>query len=129
MVDNPERLQAAGLNRIIREARGDVIVRMDVHCECVNRVFAEDVLACPCGGRRRVLCFITDTDVAREILTALDLPATIPTFAPARAPPTFDDWKAPAPDDNTGGEIRGHPVDHPPDDFGDPPAWDQSDSA
>ncbi|HWM86260.1 MAG TPA: glycosyltransferase family 2 protein [Kofleriaceae bacterium] len=33
MVDNPERLQAAGLNRIIRQARGDVIVRMDVHCE------------------------------------------------------------------------------------------------
>lgn len=33
MIDNPERLQAAGLNRIIREARGEVIVRMDVHCE------------------------------------------------------------------------------------------------
>jgi succinoglycan biosynthesis protein ExoA len=33
LVDNPERLQAAGLNRVVREARGDVIVRMDVHCE------------------------------------------------------------------------------------------------
>jgi glycosyltransferase involved in cell wall biosynthesis len=33
MVDNPERLQAPGLNRIVRDARGDVIVRMDVHCE------------------------------------------------------------------------------------------------
>ena len=33
LVDNPDRLQAAGLNRMIREARGDVIVRMDVHCE------------------------------------------------------------------------------------------------
>jgi hypothetical protein len=57
-------------------------------------VFAEDVLACPCGGRRRVLCFITDTDVARAILTALRLPAIIPTLAPARAPPqpSFDDW-------------------------------------
>jgi succinoglycan biosynthesis protein ExoA len=33
MVDNPARLQAPGLNRIIRQARGDVIVRMDVHCE------------------------------------------------------------------------------------------------
>jgi len=33
VVDNPARLQAAGLNRIIREAHGDVIVRMDVHCE------------------------------------------------------------------------------------------------
>jgi glycosyltransferase involved in cell wall biosynthesis len=33
VIDNPERLQAAGLNHIIREARGEVIVRMDVHCE------------------------------------------------------------------------------------------------
>jgi glycosyltransferase involved in cell wall biosynthesis len=33
MVDNPERLQAAGLNKLIREARGDIVVRMDVHCE------------------------------------------------------------------------------------------------
>jgi glycosyltransferase involved in cell wall biosynthesis len=33
VIDNPERLQAAGLNQIIREARGEVIVRMDVHCE------------------------------------------------------------------------------------------------
>jgi glycosyltransferase involved in cell wall biosynthesis len=33
VIDNPERLQAAGLNQIIRDARGDVVVRMDVHCE------------------------------------------------------------------------------------------------
>jgi succinoglycan biosynthesis protein ExoA len=33
LVDNPDRLQAAGLNRVVRDARGDVIVRMDVHCE------------------------------------------------------------------------------------------------
>jgi succinoglycan biosynthesis protein ExoA len=33
MVDNPERLQAAGLNKLIREARGEIVVRMDVHCE------------------------------------------------------------------------------------------------
>jgi succinoglycan biosynthesis protein ExoA len=33
LVDNPDRLQAAGLNRMIREARGEIIVRMDVHCE------------------------------------------------------------------------------------------------
>jgi hypothetical protein len=33
VIDNPDRLQAAGLNQIVREARGDVIVRMDVHCE------------------------------------------------------------------------------------------------
>ena len=33
LVDNPRRLQAAGMNEAIRRARGDVIVRMDVHCE------------------------------------------------------------------------------------------------
>jgi glycosyltransferase involved in cell wall biosynthesis len=33
VIDNPDRIQAAGLNRILAEARGDVIVRMDVHCE------------------------------------------------------------------------------------------------
>jgi succinoglycan biosynthesis protein ExoA len=33
VIDNPERIQAPGLNRLVREARGDVLVRMDVHCE------------------------------------------------------------------------------------------------
>lgn len=33
MIDNPARLQAAGLGQIVKEATGDVIVRMDVHCE------------------------------------------------------------------------------------------------
>jgi succinoglycan biosynthesis protein ExoA len=33
IVDNPARIQAAGLGALVREATGDVIVRMDVHCE------------------------------------------------------------------------------------------------
>jgi glycosyltransferase involved in cell wall biosynthesis len=33
VIDNPERIQSVGLNRILAQARGDVIVRMDVHCE------------------------------------------------------------------------------------------------
>jgi cellulose synthase/poly-beta-1,6-N-acetylglucosamine synthase-like glycosyltransferase len=33
LVDNPGRVQAAGMNEIIRRSRGDVIVRMDVHAE------------------------------------------------------------------------------------------------
>ncbi len=33
LVDNPHRLQAAGLGQVVRAARGDIIVRMDVHCE------------------------------------------------------------------------------------------------
>jgi len=33
VIDNPARLQAAGLGLIVKQAAGDVIVRMDVHCE------------------------------------------------------------------------------------------------
>ena len=33
VIDNPARLQAAGLGQIVKQAQGDVIVRMDVHCE------------------------------------------------------------------------------------------------
>lgn len=33
LIDNPERLQAAALGHMVKEASGDVIVRMDVHCE------------------------------------------------------------------------------------------------
>src|SRR5262245_34796337 len=32
-IDNPERITPVGLNRAIREARGDVIVRLDGHAE------------------------------------------------------------------------------------------------
>ena len=33
LIDNPERIQAAGLNAIVKQARGEVIVRMDAHCD------------------------------------------------------------------------------------------------
>jgi len=33
LVDNPARLQAAGLGQMVKQATGDIIVRMDVHCE------------------------------------------------------------------------------------------------
>jgi len=33
LVDNPARVQAAGLNECIRRARGEIIVRVDVHAE------------------------------------------------------------------------------------------------
>jgi len=33
IIDNPARIQAAGLGVLVKEATGDVIVRMDVHCE------------------------------------------------------------------------------------------------
>ena len=91
--------------------------------DLLQRVFAEDALACPCGGRRRVLAFITDLHVASDILAALGLPATIPTFAPARAPPNLDDWLGHP--DRDMGDLIGDAL---PDDFADPPAWDESDS-
>lgn len=50
-------------------------------------VFAIDVLACPCGGQRQVLAFITEVPVAREILDHLPLPATPLPWASAQAPP------------------------------------------
>ncbi|MGN6109265.1 MAG: glycosyltransferase family 2 protein [Kofleriaceae bacterium] len=61
MVDNPARLQAAGLGLLVKEATGDVIVRMDVHAEyapdyvrkCVEtleRTGADNV-----GGAQRAL--------------------------------------------------------------------------
>ncbi|MFN8092480.1 MAG: glycosyltransferase family 2 protein [Vicinamibacteria bacterium] len=33
VVDNPDRYQAPGLNRLLERAKGEVFVRMDVHCE------------------------------------------------------------------------------------------------
>jgi len=43
VLDNPDRVQAAGLNRILKQARGDVIVRMDVHCEYATDYVAKCV--------------------------------------------------------------------------------------
>jgi hypothetical protein len=83
-------------------------------------VFAQDVLACPCGGRRRVLAFITDLEVAAAILAALGIPATIPTFAPARAPPcaSFYDGNLVDGVDDLGDGSDVHDAD--------PPAWDEA---
>jgi len=33
VIDNPERIQAAGLNATLKAARGEIIVRMDAHCD------------------------------------------------------------------------------------------------
>ena len=60
----------------------------------LQRVFGPDVSTCPgCGDRLRVLAFITDPGVTARILDHLNLPAIVPSVAPARAPPqpTFAD--------------------------------------
>jgi len=33
VIDNPARLQAAGLGLLVKQAQGEIFVRMDVHCE------------------------------------------------------------------------------------------------
>jgi hypothetical protein len=61
------------------------------------RVFREEVLVCPCGGRRAVVAFITEKKVVSEILEHLGLPTTGPPIAAARTaepdpdPPWQDD--------------------------------------
>ena len=53
-----------------------------------------DVLACPCGGRIRVIAVIESPAVIRRILKHLGLPAEPPAIAPARGPPMHDGWFA-----------------------------------
>ena len=77
LVDNPGRLQAAGMNAAILRARGDIVVRMDVHCEyetsfvrkCVEvleRTGAENV-----GGAARTRA---RTSFQRAVSAALESP-------------------------------------------------------
>ena len=77
LIDNPERLQAAGLNKLVKAAQGEVIVRMDVHCEyapdyvrtCVEtleRTGADNV-----GGAQRAKA---KTFFQRALCAALDSP-------------------------------------------------------
>src|SRR6267143_3436519 len=54
--------------------------------ELLLRVFREDILACPCGGRRKVIAFIDEKPVIERILGHLGLPTTGPPIAPARVP-------------------------------------------
>jgi hypothetical protein len=60
--------------------------------ELLRRVFATDVLACPCGGRRSVVAVVVDAAMARAVLAVLGLPCTPATFAPARDPPHAELW-------------------------------------
>jgi succinoglycan biosynthesis protein ExoA len=77
LVDNPDRIQAAGMNRMIKASRGDVIVRMDVHCEyapdyvrrCVDAL--EKSGADNAGGAQRARA---KTLFQRALCAALDSP-------------------------------------------------------
>ncbi|MCA1828591.1 MAG: transposase [Myxococcales bacterium] len=66
--------------------------------ELLLRVFREDILACPCGGRRKVIAFIDEKPVIERILN-LGLPTTGPPTAPARHPTLAEAslWQATSP--------------------------------
>jgi hypothetical protein len=56
--------------------------------QLLKRVFLLDVLTCPhCGGKRKLLAFLTDPRVVEKILAHLELPTDSPSVAPARPPP------------------------------------------
>ena len=55
--------------------------------ELMLRTFLIDVLACPCGGRRRVLSLVCDPAQIYRYLTHLGLPTDPPERAPPRAVP------------------------------------------
>lgn len=77
MIDNPAKIQAAGMNAILRESRGEIIVRMDVHCEyapdyvrkCVEVL--EKTGADNVGGAQRARA---TTLFQRALCAALDSP-------------------------------------------------------
>jgi len=52
--------------------------------ELLLRVFRDDVLACPCGGRRKVIAFVHERPVIEKMLRHLGLPPTGPPTTPAR---------------------------------------------
>ena len=52
----------------------------------LRRVYLDDVLACPCGGRRRIVAHIEEPDAIAAILGHLDLPTDAPPIARARSP-------------------------------------------
>jgi len=54
------------------------------------RIYEVFPLRCPkCGGDMRIIAFITETAVVRDILLALGEPSAPPTSAPARGPPLW----------------------------------------
>ena len=55
--------------------------------ELMRRVFAVDVLKCPCGGTRKVKACVRDPEKARETLQELGLWKEPVQVAKARAPP------------------------------------------
>ena len=59
--------------------------------QLLARVYEIDPLRCPsCHGEMRIVSFLTDPPVVRQILEHLDLPIRPPILAPARGPPQHE---------------------------------------
>ena len=84
-------IEAAGDNWPPRGPNGHADPSRIPWAELLLRVFREDVLLCPCGGRRVVLAFVTEKKVVKEILEHLGLPTTGPPVAPARIAAACED--------------------------------------
>jgi hypothetical protein len=73
-----------------RTSLGAGLVRQDFAridwATLLRRIYLEDVLACPCGGRRNVLADIHERDAIVAILTHLGLDPDPPAIARARDP-------------------------------------------
>ncbi|MCP5067272.1 MAG: transposase [bacterium] len=52
--------------------------------ELVRRVWLQDILHCPCGGRRKVMAMVFNPDSIERILRHLGLPHEAPSRAPPR---------------------------------------------
>jgi len=60
----------------------------------LKRTFAQEVLTCVrCGGRRRVVAYLTHSPAVRQVLLHLKLSAHVPPLAIARGPPPPDFWQ------------------------------------
>jgi hypothetical protein len=66
--------------------------------QLLERVFGDDVLRCPCGGKRKVVAFIPGPKMAQEILKAIGIDAPRLVIAKARAPPHQESFPLPVDD-------------------------------
>lgn len=80
VVDNPRRVQAAAMNAMIGEARGEIVVRMDVHARYAPDYVRQCVLvlgetgADNVGGAQRA---IAETWFQRALCAALESPLAV----------------------------------------------------
>jgi hypothetical protein len=76
---------------VARPKQGGTRRRYYRWAELMKRVFGIEALVCDmCGGRRKVMTFLTDPRVVRGILEHLGLATELPAVAPARSPPRME---------------------------------------